>query len=111
MEKMRLALDIDNYPELIILANNHQEEISAGGGKRAHTGRAQALIGEEDFRNLLDVTAEIRLINLKTNKTISNATVFIDEATLDIIYCVPKRVYTKRHGKPRVDLYEPHKKK
>lgn len=96
MERMRLALEIDNYPEWIILDNYDQEEIKNPHGRGAHTGRAKVMLDLEDFKNLLDPVKVFKLINLKTNKEIPNAVFFIEEETYDIVYCVPKRVYTKK---------------
>lgn len=97
MEKMKLALDIDNYPELIVLDNVFQEEIINPVGRKAHTGKAVVMMDLEEFQNLLEATSEILLVNLKTGKTIKDAVVFIDEASLDIIYCIPKRT-NRKHG-------------
>ena len=95
MEKMRLALDIDNYPELIILDNRFQEDIE-DKGRKATTGKAIPMINIELLRDLLDVSQDLRLINLKTHKQIKKAIIFIDEETLEVVYCIPRRVYTRR---------------
>ena len=95
MEKMRLALDIDNYPELIVLDNKHQEDIE-DKGRKATTGKAMPLMKNEELRSLLDVSQDLRLINLKTHKQIKKAIIFIDEETLEVVYCIPRRVYTRR---------------
>lgn len=95
MEKMRLALDIDNYPELIILDNRFQEDIE-DKGRKATTGKAIPMINIELLRDLLDVSQDIRLINLKTHKQIKKAIVFVDEDSLDVVYCIPRRSYIKK---------------
>ena len=95
MERLRLALDLDNYPELIKLDNKIQEEIE-DKGRKATTGKAVPLIKTEILRSLLDVTQDIQLVNLKTNKPIKKAVVFIDEDTLDVVYCIPRRNYTRK---------------
>lgn len=95
MERLRLALDIDNYPELIVLDNVFQEVIENPAGKKAHTGKAVVMMDLEVFRNLFEVAQETKLINLKTGKVIKDAGIFVDNETLDVIYCVPKRTYTK----------------
>ena len=95
MERLRLALDIDNYPELIILDNKHQEDIE-DKGRKATTGKAMPLMKNEELRSLLDVSQDLRLINLKTHKQIKKAIVFIDEDSLDVVYCIPRRSYIKK---------------
>lgn len=95
MEKMRLALDLDNYPELIILDNRFQEDIE-DKGRKATTGKAMPLMKNEELRSLLDVSQDLRLINLKTHKQIKKAIVFIDEETLEVVYCIPRRSYIKK---------------
>ena len=95
MERLRLALDIDNYPELIILDNRFQEDIE-DKGRRATTGKAMPLMKNEELRSLLDVSKDLRLINLKTHKQIKKAVIFIDEETLEVVYCIPRRTYSRK---------------
>ena len=90
MAKLNLGLDLDNYPEVIDLYNVKQENLDDGGHK-AYGGIAVAKMDSADFRELLNVTQDVAVVNMNTKKIYKDALIFIDEDTLEISYCIPKR--------------------
>lgn len=94
MQKLKLGLDLDNYPEIIELKIIRQELIE-DGGHRAVIGLAETLISKELFVDLLESSSDIFLMNTKTGNPVRGGDFHVDNVTLKIEFFVPRRSYTR----------------
>lgn len=93
MEKLKLGLDLDNYPEVITLKITDQILTEYEEKKmKILSGTANAIITKRHFRKLLEVMSDIRLIDLKTNKDIRDTVILVDDKTLEVTWAICRQI-------------------
>lgn len=99
IENVEFGLDLDNYPEIIKLKKKY------GGFVEDETGEVKgySLIASPDFnkddlRDLLDVTADVIIVDYNSNIKYKYAIFFIDIDSMDVHIFIPKLKHKAARG-------------